>query len=122
MADRLAHFRPLAERIHAICLRVIRVSMAVGGLFALLGLLTHLLVGPRAGRWTSLPGFWAISAILAAAGPGSYAQAVLQMTEDGAMPRRVAAAALHVILGTFYFAAGCGGFWAFTVLVIRGRG
>jgi hypothetical protein len=92
-------------------------------LFLLPSLPIALLVPPKVGRWIGLPGFWAVCAVLAAAGVGSFARAILEATNGDHRPRhRIGLAALNVVLGTLYLSGGCGGFWAFTTRALRGNG
>jgi hypothetical protein len=115
--------RSLAEYVHGLSLQAIRWAIGISLLFFVVALPVLLLGGPRAGRWIGLPGFWAISAVLIAAGTASFAKAILDAADESAgRGRRVALPMLHVVLGTLYLAGGCGGLWAFTVRTLHGGG
>jgi len=96
-------------------------ALGVGVLLVLVSLPIVLMTGPRVGRWIALSGFWAMCAMLVAAGIGSFAKAILDATDDNASrSRRLLIPMLHVVFGTIYLFGGSGGFWAFTVAALYG--
>src|SRR5689334_41335 len=90
--------RSLAEQVHSLSLRVIPWAAGSSVLFLLASFAAALVGGRQPGRWVALPGFWAICAVLVAAGIASFAKAVLDGNDDNAtLGRRIAIPVLHVV-------------------------
>ena len=113
--------RFFVEDVHAWCVGAVRITTGAGLLFFIVGFAIGLVFGKRAAQWAGVPAFYAVSAVLAFSGVGSLARAYMEATDEAPPAGRAGRVLLFIILGLIWLAAGCGGFWVFTVCGVRGR-
>lgn len=100
---------------------MMRIAAAVALVDAVVAVPVGLILGRAAGRWATLPGMYAISVLLVAAGVGAWARLVVDGGVGTAGVWRMLASAGLFVLGLFWVVAGCGGLVALTAFAVRGR-